>query len=71
MFFAAVKLTKHVDVNLYKYSGYGIALHIKGSYSIGGEVGRNIVIFGVDTSLPSHADNKLKGILILGKGPTH
>ena len=70
MFFAAVKLTKHVDVNLYKYSGYGITLHIKGSCSIGAEVGRNI-IFGVDTGLASHTDNKLKGILILGKGPTH
>ena len=33
--FGAVKLTKHVDVNLYKYLGYGIGFDWKGSYSIG------------------------------------
>ena len=27
--FSAVKLTKHVDVDLYKYSGYGIGFHRK------------------------------------------
>ena len=68
--FGAVKLTKRVDVNLYKYSRYGIAFDRKGSYSIGDEVGRNVIIFGVDMSSSSHIDNKLKDILILGKGPT-
>ena len=29
--FGAVKLTKHVDVDLYKYSGYGIGFDRKGS----------------------------------------
>ena len=42
----------------------------KGSYSVGAEVGRNVIIFGVDMSWSSHIDNKLKDILILGKGPT-
>ena len=46
--FGAVKLTKHVD--LYKYSGYGIGFDGKGSYSIGDEVGRNVIIFRVDMS---------------------
>ena len=67
--FGAVKLTKHVDVDLYKYSGYGIGFDRKGSYSIGDEVGRNVIIFGVDMSSSSHIDNQKKYILILGKGP--
>ena len=64
-----VKLTKHVDVNLYKYSRYAITFDRKGSCSISDEVGRDAIIFGVDMSSPSHID-KLKDILILGKGPT-
>ena len=67
--FGAVKLTKHVDVDLHKYSGYGIEFDRKGYYSTGNEIGRNVIIFGVDMS-SSHIDNKKKGILILGKGPT-
>ena len=68
--FGAVKLTKHVDVDLYKYSGYGIGFDRRGSYSIGDEVGRNMIIFGVDMSSSPHINNKKKDILILGKGPT-
>ena len=64
--FGAVKLTKRVDVDLYKYSGYGIGFDKQGSYSIGNEVGRNVIIFGVDMSSSSHIDNKKKDILILG-----
>ena len=33
--FGVVKLTKHVHVDLYKYSGYGIRFDRKWSYSIG------------------------------------
>ena len=43
--FGAVKLTKHVDVDLYKYSGYGIGFDREGFYSIGDEVGRSAIIF--------------------------
>ena len=46
--FGAIKLTKHVDVDLYEDAGYGIAFNRKGSYSIGDEVGRNVLIFGVE-----------------------
>ena len=42
----------------------------KGSNSIGNEVGRNVIIFGIDMSSSLHTDNKEKYILILGKGPT-
>ena len=56
----AVKLTKHVDIDLYKYSGYGIGFSRKRFFSIGDEVCRNIIIFGVDMSLSSHIDDKEK-----------
>ena len=56
----AVELTKHVDVDLYKYSKYGIWFDRKGSFSIGNEVGRNVIIFGVYMSSSSHIDNKKK-----------
>ena len=68
--FGAVKLTKHVDVDQYKYSGYGIGFDRKGSYSIGNEIGRNVIIFGVDMSSSPHIDNEKIHILILRKGPT-
>ena len=34
------------------------------------EVGRNVIIFGVDMSSSPHIDNKIKDILIVGKWPT-
>ena len=57
--FSAVKLTKHVDVDLYKHSGYGIGFDRKEFFSI----------FSVLSS-PSHIGNERKDILILGRGPT-
>ena len=67
--FGAVKLTKHIDVDLYKYSAYGIGFDRKGFYSIGNEIGKNAIIFGVDMSSSTKIDNRKKDILILGKGP--
>ena len=68
--FSAIELKKHVDVDLYKYSGYGIRFDRKGSYSIGDDVGRNTIIFGADISSSSQIDNKKQDILILGNGST-
>ena len=69
--FDAVKLTKHNnDVDLYKYSGHGTGFDKKGFFSIGDEVGRNVINFGVDMSLSQHIYNMKKYILILGKDPT-
>ena len=59
-FFGAVKLTKHVDVDQYKDSVYGIGFDRKGSYSIGYKIGRNVTIFGVDPSSLTKTDNKNK-----------
>ena len=58
--FGAVKLTKHVDVDSYKYSGYGIGFYRKGFYSIGNEIGGNVVIFGVDMSSSTKIDKRKK-----------
>ena len=68
--FGAVRLTKNADIDKYKYSGYGIGFDRKGFFSIGNEVGKNVIIFRVDMSSSSHNDNEKKDILILGKGPT-
>ena len=66
--FVVVKLKKHVDVDLYKYSWYGIGFDKKGYYLIGNEIGQNVIIFGVVMSSSPHIDNQKKDILILGKG---
>ena len=58
--FGAVKLIKHIDVDLYKYSRYGIGFDRKGYYSIGDEIGRNKITFGIYMSSSSFFDNKKK-----------
>ena len=63
--FGAVELTKHVDVDLYKYSGYRIGFDRKGSHLIFNEIGRNVIIFGVNMSSSPHIDNKKNDFLIL------
>ena len=69
--FGAVTLTKHVNIDKYGYSGYGIGFDRKGSFSfLSGGYGQNIIIFGVDVNSFIHIDNKKKDMLILGRGPT-
>ena len=66
--FGAVSLTKNADIDKYKYSGYGIGFDRKGEFSFGTNgFGRNCIIFGVDLSSSSHANNKKNNILVLGK----
>ena len=69
--FGAVCLTKNVDVDRYKYSGYGIGFDRHEDFSFSG-IGlcRNAIIFGVHMSSSTKIDNKKKDILILGKGTT-
>ena len=69
--FGAVTFTKNADINKYGYSGYGIALDRKSSFSFpSGGFGENVIVFVVDMSSSAHIDNKKKYILLLGKGPT-
>ena len=66
--FGAVSLTKHVDIDRYKYSGYSIGFHKKEELSFGGNgFGKNVIIFGTDMSSFVHANNTTKNILVLGK----
>ena len=65
--FGAVSLTKHIDIDQYKYSEYGIGFNKKGDFSFGNEFGRNVIILGADMSSYVHANNKTKNILVLGK----
>ena len=69
--FGAVSLTKNVDIDKYRCSGYGIGFDRRGSFSFpGGGFGQNVIIFGVDMNSSPHIDNKGKDISILGFGPT-
>ena len=63
-------MTKNVDIDEYKYSGYGIGYDRRGSFSFGNGFVRNFIIFGVDMSSSVHVDNKKKDILILGDSGT-
>ena len=69
--FGAVKLTKNADIDKYEYSNYGIGFerHEFFSHPSGG-TGRNVIICRVDMGSSTKIDNRKKGILILGKGPT-
>ena len=68
--FGAVSLTKNVDIDEYKYSGYGIGFDRKRTFSVDNGFGRKCIIFGVDMSSSVNVDNKKKDIVILGEGPT-
>ena len=68
--FGAVSLTKNTDIDKNKYSGYGIGFDRRGTFSLGNGFGQNVINFGVDMSSSVHIDNKKKGLLILGEGPT-
>ena len=73
LLFGAVKLTKDTDSQKYSYSGNRIGFDACSSFSLlsGGGFGKNVIIFGVHDSCPTHTDNRKKDILILGKGPTN
>ena len=60
-----------MDIDKYRYSGYGIGFDRRGSFSFpGGGFGQNVIIFGADMNSSIHVDNKGKYILILEIHPT-
>ena len=66
--FGAVSLTKNVDIEKYKYSGYGIGFDRRSRFSIpSGGFGQNVLIFGADMSSSMHIDNKKKDTRFLTK----
>ena len=58
--FGSVKLTKNADIHKYGYSGYGIGFDRNTSFSIGNEIGKNVIIFGVDMTSSTKIDNRRK-----------
>ena len=69
--FGAVKLTKNVDIDKYKYSGYGIGFDTRGTFLFPtSRLGQNVIIFGADMSSSVHANSKTKNVLVLGEGIT-
>ena len=69
--FGAVNLTKNVNIDRYGYSGYGIWLDRKGSFSFsGGGYRQKVLSFGVGMTFSAHVDNEKKDILVLGLAPT-
>ena len=69
--FGALKSTKNIDIDKYKYSGYGIGFDSRGTFLfLSGKFAQNVIVFVVDISSSMHIDNKKKDILILGEGLT-
>ena len=70
--FWAVRLSKNVDFDKYKYPGYRTGFDVDGAFllSNGSGFGKNVIMFGVDTNSSTHIDNKKKYILILLEVPT-
>ena len=52
------------------YSDYVIALDWRGEWSFCNDYAGNVIIFGVDNSSSSRADNLKNNFVILGEGDT-
>ena len=66
--FGAVKLTKNVDIEKYKYTGYGIGFDSGGSFLFpDSSFGQNVTIFGADMSSSVYVNKKVNNILVLRK----
>ena len=68
--FEVTNIVKRSDEEKYVYSGYEIAFDGKGSWSFNDDFARNVIIFGVDSSLSSHTDNLKDDFLVLVEGDT-
>ena len=53
----AASIVKSSDKEKYVSSGYGITFDLAGSCSFDEGTARNVIVFGVDNSSLSHADN--------------
>ena len=69
--FGATNIVKNSDKSKWVYTGYGIAFDGEGSWSFGNDFDKNVIIFCVDNSSSSHADNHKNNFSMLGEGPTY
>ena len=66
--FGATSAVKNIHIEKYVYSGYVITFDGRGSWSLGNDFAKNVVIFGVDNASSSHAYNPKNSFLLLGEG---
>ena len=59
--FGAISFTKHINIDQYKYSGYGIGFDRKGEFSFCYGFGRNLISSSVNTN------NRTKKVFVLRK----
>ena len=52
------------------YHGNGITFDSAGIWSFPNDAAGNVIIFCVDNSSPSHADNRKNNFLVVAEGPT-
>ena len=65
LLFGATHIVKNSIKEKYVYRGYRITFDRAGSWSFDNDSVRNFIVFGVDNSISSHADNRKNK----GKGP--
>ena len=68
-FFGATNIVKNSDKEKYVYSSYRKTFNSTDWWSFDNGTVRNVIIFGVDNSSSSHADNHKSNFLILRLGP--
>ena len=68
--YGATNFVKNNNKDKRVYGGYGTAFDEKGLWSLGNGFAKNVVIFGVDDSSSSHADNSKNNFLMLDESPT-
>ena len=56
--FGLTNILKNSNKEKWVYSDYGIAFDTAASWNFGNGIVTNIIIFGVDNSPSSHADNR-------------
>ena len=66
----AASVVKNSDKEDYVYSVYGKTFNSPGSWSFDNGTARNVIIYSVDNSSSSHADNRKNNFLVLDEGPT-
>ena len=68
-----IKLPKNADPDKYSYSGYAVGFDVRSTFLLTDDsgFGKNVTIYEVDKSFSRYADNRKKGILILGKNLTN
>ena len=68
--FGATNTVENNDQEKYVCSGYIITFDSAGSWSFDNGIAKTVIIFCVENSSSSHANNRENNFLILGEGPT-